>query len=413
MNAPRRRVGATWFLLFTLAWLALWTVQLTPLQLLIPLQLNTPDDADGWISGVVWSGLVLAVGGVAGVLAGPVAGGLSDRTRGARGRRRPWALAGIALAAVSLVGLSVAEGPWTVGAAWIGVSVGTAVAASAFTALIADQLTTQRGAASAAIASSQAVGIVLGVGAVVLLGLGTLGGYLTLAGFLAVGGTAAALLLPDPPSPAASTAARAARTLADRTAALRDHDFVWLLVGRLVVNIGNALGTGLLLFFLLYGLGRDAATAEDELLLLIVVYTVFVVTASVLAGRLSDRSGRRVGLIVAAALVQGGASLLLALLPSLETALVSAALLGVGYGAYMSVGLALATDLLPFPDDHARDLGFVNVSASLGQLLGPLIGAGLVALVGAFWLLFAVGAVLSVAGGLATLAVRRRTPSLP
>lgn len=413
MNAPRRRVGATWFLLFTLAWLALWTVQLTPLQLLIPLQLNTADDADGWISGVVWSGLVLAVGGVAGVVAGPVAGGLSDRTRGARGRRRPWALAGIALAAVSLVGLSVAEGPWTVGAAWIGVSVGTAVAASAFTALIADQLTTQRGAASAAIASSQAVGIVLGVGAVVLLGLGTLGGYLTLAGFLAVGGTAAALLLPDPPSPAASTAARAARTLADRTAALRDHDFVWLLVGRLVVNIGNALGTGLLLFFLLYGLGRDAATAEDELLLLIVVYTVFVVTASVLAGRLSDRSGRRVGLIVAAALVQGGASLLLALLPSLETALVSAALLGVGYGAYMSVGLALATDLLPFPDDHARDLGFVNVSASLGQLLGPLIGAGLVALVGAFWLLFAVGAVLSVAGGLATLAVRRRTPSLP
>jgi hypothetical protein len=52
--------------LFTLAWLAIWTAQLTPLQLLIPLQLNTPDDADGWISGVVSSGLVLAVGGLAG-----------------------------------------------------------------------------------------------------------------------------------------------------------------------------------------------------------------------------------------------------------------------------------------------------------------------------------------------------------
>ncbi|CAI9386168.1 MFS transporter [Microbacterium sp. T2.11-28] len=411
MTAPQRRVGVSWFLLFTLAWLALWTVQLTPLQLLIPLQLDTPDDADGWISGVVWSGLVLAVGGVAGVIAGPVAGGLSDRTRGSRGRRRPWALAGIVVAAVSLAALSVAEGPWAVGVAWVGVSVGTAVAASAFTALIADQLTTQRGAASAAVASSQAVGIVLGVGAVVLLGLGTVGGYLALAGFLLVAGVAAALMLPDPPSPAASRAARAARSLADRTAALRDHDFAWLLVGRLVVNIGNALGTGLLLFFLLYGLGRDATTAEDELLLLIVVYTVFVVAASVLAGRLSDRSGRRVGLIVAAASVQAAASLLLALLPSLETALVSAALLGIGYGAYMSVGLALATDLLPFPEDHARDLGFVNVSASLGQLLGPLVGAGLVAAAGDFWLLFAAGAVFSAAGGLATLAIRRRTPS--
>lgn len=411
MNTTPRPVGAPWFLLFTLAWLALWTVQLTPLQLLIPLQLNTPDDADGWISGVVWSGLVLAVGGVAGVIAGPVAGGLSDRTRGARGRRRPWALAGIALATLSLAALAAAEGPWVVGAAWIGVSVGTAVAASAFTALIADQLTTQRGAASAAVASSQAVGIVLGVGAVVLLGLGIAGGYLVLAAFLAIGGTAAAVLLPDPPSPSASAAARERRTLAERTAALRDRDFGWLLLGRLIVNIGNALGTGLLLFFLLYGLDRGAA-AEDELLLLIVVYTVFVVAASVLAGRISDRTGRRVGPVVAAALVQAGASLLLAVAPSLETAFVSAALLGVGYGAYMSVGLALATDLLPFPDDHARDLGFVNVSASLGQLLGPLIGAGLVALVGGFWLLFAAGAVLSALGGVATLAIGRRVRSV-
>lgn len=404
MTPPR--VGRQWFALFTLAWLALWTVQLTPLQLLIPLQLNTPDDAAGWIAGVVSSGLVLAVGGIAAVVAGPVAGGLSDRTRGARGRRRPWALAGIALATVSLVCLAGASGPWLVGAAWIGVSVGTAVAASAFTALIADQLTTQRGAASAAIASSQAVGIVLGVGAIVLLGLGTFGGYVVLAGFLAVAGLSAALILPDPPAPSASQAARAPRGFAERTAALRDHDFAWLLTGRLVVNIGNALGTGLLLFFLLYGVGQPPEAAEEQLLLLIVVYTVFVVAASVLSGRLSDRSGRRVGWVVGAAMVQAVASLLLALAPSLEVAFVSAALLGMGYGAYMSVGLALATDLLPFPDDHARDLGFVNVAASLGQLLGPLIGAGLVALVGGFWLLFAVGAVLSALGGLATLRIR-------
>ena len=72
----------------------------------------------------------------------------------------------------------------------------------------------------------------------------------------------------------------------------------------------------------------------------------------------------------------------------------------------LSVGLALATDLLPFPDDTARDLGFVNVAAALGQLLGPLIGAGLVALVGGFWLLFAVGGALSILGGLMVLPIR-------
>ena len=399
------KVGAGWFTLFTLAWLAIWTVQLTPLQLLIPLQLNTPDDADGWITGVVSSGLVLAIGGIAGVIAAPVAGGLSDRTRGRRGRRRPWALGGVAVATVSLVGIAFATGPWGVGVAWVGVSVGIAVASAAFTALIADQLTTQRGAASAAVSSSQALGIVVGVGVIVLLELGVVVGYLVLAGFIAIVGTLAALLLPDPPAQADVSAARKVRTLRERVAALRDRDFAWLLAGRLTVNIGNALGTGLLLFFLLYGLGRDASTAEDELLLLIVVYTVFVVIASVLSGWISDRTGKRVPFVVWSALVQGGASIILVVAPSLTSAMIAAALLGVGYGAYMSVGLALGTDLLPYPEDHARDLGFVNVSASLGQLLGPLIGAGLVALVGGFWLLFLVGGVLSVAGGLMTYAI--------
>ncbi|GAA1989580.1 MFS transporter [Microbacterium pumilum] len=408
MNTTAGRVGAKWFVLFTLAWLALWTVQLTPLQLLIPLQLNTPDDADGWISGVISSGLVLAVGGVAGVIAGPLAGGLSDRTRGAFGRRRPWALAGVGLGTASLIAIAFAEGAWGVGLAWIGVSVGTAVASAAFTALIADQLTTQRGTASAAVSSSQALGIIVGVGVIVLLELGTVTGYLVLAGFLAIVGVGAALLLPDPPAPAQSAVARERRSLSDRLATLRDRDFAWLLGGRLVVNIGNALGTGLLFFFLLYGLDRDPASAEDDLLLLIVIYTVFVVASSIVSGSVSDRTGRRVGIVVWSAILQGVAALFIALVPTFETTMVGAALLGVGYGAYMSVGLALGTDLLPHPEDHARDLGFVNVSASLGQLLGPLIGAGLVALVGGFSLMFAVGGVLSIVGGVMTFAIRKR-----
>ena len=104
--------------------------------------------------------------------------------------------------------------------------------------------------------------------------------------------------------------------------------------------------------------------------------------------------------------MQGIASIILVVAPSFASTIIAAALLGVGYGAYMSVGLALGTDLLPRPEDHARDLGFVNVSANLGQLIGPLLGAGLVALVGGFWLLFLVGGVLSVAGGLMTYAIR-------
>lgn len=401
------RVGARWMTLFTLAWLAIWTVQLTPVQLLLPLQLNTSDD--DWIRGVVYSGFVLGIGGLLGIVAGPLVGAISDRSRSSRGRRRPWALAGVWLAAIFLVLTGLADGPWLVGACWVGVSIGISVASAAFTALIADQLPpAQRGAASSAVGSSQAVGIVLGVGLVVLLGLGVLAGYLLLAVVIAVIGTLAALLLPDPPAVASELPQRAANR--GRLASLRDRDFAWMLWGRLVANIGNALGTALFLFFLLHGLNQPEAQAQDNLLLLIVVYTVFVVIASVLTGILSDRSGKRRGLTVAATFVQAASGVAIMILPTFEMTMIAAALMGLGYGAFSTVGLAFATDLLPDEHDHARDLGIVNVTAALGQLIGPMVGAGLVALVGGFWLVFVVAAVLSVLGGLMTALARSPEP---
>lgn len=404
-SAATTRVGARWMTVFTLAWLAIWTVQLTPVQLLLPLQLDTPEE--DWIRGVVSSGFVLGLVGLAGIVAGPVAGALSDRAGAGRRRRRPWALGGALVTAACLIATGYAEGPWAVGLAWLGVSVGVAVSSAAFTALIADQLpVTQRGAASAAVGSSQALGIVLGVGLVVVLGLGIREGYLLLASVIAVVGSAAALLLPDPRA-AASVVPDPVRSR-HPLAALRDRDFAWMLWGRLVVNIGNALGTSLFLFYLLHGLNQGTTAAQDNLLLLIVVYTVFVVLASVATGILSDRTGDRRTLTVAATLVQAASGVVIAVVPSFEATMVAAALMGLGYGAFSTVGLAFAADLLPDEKDHARDLGVVTVTAALGQLIGPVLGAGLVALAGGFWLVFAAAAVLSVIGGVFTARARRR-----
>ncbi|KQR43340.1 MFS transporter permease [Microbacterium sp. Leaf161] len=405
-----RRVGPGWMTVFTLAWLAIWTVQLTPVQLLLPLQLDTAED--DWISGVISSGFVLGIGGLAGIVAGPVAGTLSDRARVARRRRRPWAIGGVLVTAVFLVVTGFSEGPWAVGAAWVGVSIGVSVSSAAFTALIADQLpTTQRGAAAAAVGSSQAVGIVLGVGLVVLLGLGIRDAYLLLAAVISVVGTAAALLLPDPPALVRTRPGTSDRRL---LASLRDRDFAWMLSGRLVTNIGNALGTALFLFFLLHGLNQETTVAQDNLLLLIVDYTLFVVLASVVTGVLSDRTGNRRTLTILATFVQAASGIVIAVVPTFEATMVAAALMGLGYGAFSTVGLAFAADLLPDEKDHARDLGIVYVTAALGQLIGPVLGAGLVALVGGFWLVFVVAAVLSlVGGGLTALARQPARDPLP
>lgn len=401
----RTRVGRRWMVLFTLAWLTIWMAQLTPLQLLLPLQLDDQisDGGQHWVRGVVVSGMILGIGGLAGVIAGPLAGAMSDRMPLGR---RPWAVGGSLLTAACLALTGFAHHPLLVGAAWIGVSVGIAVASAAYTALIADRLPAdQRGAAAAAVGSSQAAGIVVGVGVVVALGLTVVAGYLFLAVLMAVVGAGVACLLPDP----AKDHPTAPRwTEKQRLRSLRDPDFRWMLIGRFVANIGNALGTSLFLFFLLYGLGQDKSAAEDNLLLLVVIYTVFVVIASVASGLYSDRTGHRRIPTVVAAMVQALSGLVICLQPTFTATMIGAALMGVGYGAFSTVGLAFATDLLPHVEDHGRDLGVVYTSSTLGQLVGPILGAGLVAAVGSFWLLFAMAAVLSVIGGLITLRAREK-----
>ncbi len=56
------------------------------------------------------------------------------------------------------------------------------------------------------------------------------------------------------------------------------------------------------------------------------------------------------------------------------------AILGVAYGVYVGVDLALVVDVLPNPDDSGKDLGVFNMANALPQTVAPLIGAALLGL---------------------------------
>ncbi len=152
----------------------------------------------------------------------------------------------------------------------------------------------------------------------------------------------------DEPLAAAERRPRHARSgiLAGFWISPRKHpDFGWTLLSRVLVNVGNALGTSLLLYFLMFQLDDD--DAEADLILLTLIYMVFVILASLLLGRLSDRLGRRKVFVFLASALQGVAALLLALFPDLTVAMVAAGILGLGYGCFLSVDQALATQVLP------------------------------------------------------------------
>jgi MFS family permease len=181
-------------------------------------------------------------------------------------------------------------------------------------------------------------------------------------------------------------------------------DFGWTLLSRILVNFGNAFGTALLFQFLQYGLKVD--DAQDTLILLTLVYMVFVILASLLLGKLSDRLGRRKVFVFIAAALQAVAALLLAFAPELWIAFVAAGLLGLGYGCFLSVDQALATQVLPDPHTRGKDLGIMNIATAVPQALAPLLGALVVAALAGFTGLFLLSAVAALLGALAVLPIR-------
>lgn len=61
-----------------------------------------------------------------------------------------------------------------------------------------------------------------------------------------------------------------------------------------------------------------------------------------------------------------------------ESFLVVELVLGIAFGIYVGVDLALVVDVLPNPEDSGKDLGVFNIANALPQTFAPLIGGALV-----------------------------------
>jgi MFS family permease len=406
LGEPTRRVGAGWIAAFATAWFGIWMAQLTPVQLLLPAQIDAGLHPENWVDSVVAFGVISGIASLFVIVAYPLTGALSDRTTSRFGRRRPWIAAGALVFAMALVALGFQTQLWAIGAAWVAATIGFCIMTAALTATISDQVPVgQRGFVSGWMSAPQAVGIIVGLVVVTMLVTGTIAGYAVIAVVLVV------LALPflrrhdEPLAPGERARVTARGVIASLWISPRQHpDFGWTLLSRVLVSIGNALGTSLLLYFLMFGL--DDENAEDDLIILTLIYMVFVILASLVFGRLSDRLGRRRVFVFVASGLQGIAALLLALVPDLTVAMIAAGILGLGYGSFLSVDQALATQVLPDPAARGKDLGIMNIASAVPQSIGPLLGALAVVTTGSFTLVFLLGALFTFAGALAVTRVR-------
>jgi MFS family permease len=403
---PVSRVSPGWIAAITLANLGLFMAYFGPLAVLLPDQVQAIAGAHrvvdfSWVTGC---GAVLAM------LVNPLAGALSDRTVSRFGRRRPWVLGGAVATAAALCLVGRLHSIPEIVAGWCLAQVGVNAMQAGLAAGVPDRVpVAQRGTVSGWIGVAQTASVVMA--ALLVTNVAGYSGYL----LLAVGVVALALpfavCTADPPLP------RAARPDFNWPALARswwqsgaqNHDFRWAWLTRFLLVLGNAMAVVYLLYFLRrlrFSVLYPGHTAEQGLVVVLLAYTVAVLATTVAAGRRSDRTGRRRRSVALAGGIMAVAALLVAVSPTWPVLLVSAPVLGAGFGIYLSIDQVLVTQVLPSPAERASSLGVISVASSAGQAVAPAIAAPMVTYLGGFTALYACVAVLVLLGSVSVWRIR-------
>jgi len=399
-TAPVRR---SWIALLFLANIGLWLAIYAPLQVLLPEQVQSLHDHITK-SNVVPSGtdavllsVVMGVGAIAGLIANPVVGALSDRTTSSRGRRHPWTLACAVVAAAGLLVVAASPAIPVMAVGWFIAELGLGGMLATLTAALPDRVpVSQRGTIGALIGISQMLGTVLGALLVTVIITRMSAGYVACA-VIVVGFAAAFTLrttdetLPAEYKPDHPVSAALRRLWVSPRAY---PDFAWGWATHFLVNLGNDLGT----LYLLYFLSRGAHYHDPQtgLLILMALYAVALLAAGSVFGAMSDRSGKRKPFIIGSAVVMALAAAILAVSPTWHLALVAAPLLGAGFGTYWSAAPALLTQVLPAAVDRGKDVGLINMAYNFPLVVAPLAAGVVLGLMNSYPALFALAGVVTI-----------------
>ncbi|WP_420178309.1 MFS transporter [Paenarthrobacter sp. TA1.8] len=356
-------------------------------------------------------GTVISMGAFAALLFDPVFGRLSDRTVGRFGRRRPWLVAGALGLLACLAVIATAPNAVVLGIGWFFAQALGNAAVAAHTATLADQVPQwQRGKVSGMIGiASQAASLGAAYSA-------SLFGQNMLLLFLVPGVLALVLVLvfafvlPDRPMerrPASEGGLRTAlKTFWVNPRKNPDFAFAW--VSRFLVVLAMFMFVTFRLLYLQQDLGLSKQDAAGALATGVLIYTLALVTAGQIAGWISDRLGRRKVFIWTSAIIFGIGTWMLTAADSTSGFYWAELVIGIGFGIYIAVDLALVIDVLPNPDDTAKDLGVFNIAMTGPQTLAPAVSAALVTMGGGRYdLLLAVAAGIALLGALTILPVKK------
>jgi MFS family permease len=345
--------------------------------------------------------IVSTIGAFAAMVAQPIAGQISDRTRSRFGRRTPWIVIGALAGALSLVGLAFADSLVGFIVAWVLVQICYNFAQGPLSAVMPDRVPIKRRGTFAALSG---IGLMVGalggqiVGSVFFDSVSV--GYVVFAVLSVVVLVLFVLLNPDYPStrlqPEPFDFVEFLKTFWVNP--VKHPDFFWAFTGRLLLYTGYFAVTGYQLYLLQYYFHVEKPASVIWILGLLSLVGILIST--IVSGPLSDRVGRRKPFVFGSAAFVSLAFLLPWIWQDLTAWMIMTFIAGFGFGMFQAVDTALISEVLPSAKSFAKDLGVVNIAATLPQTLAPGI-AGAIVLAFGYQGLFPVAIVLGILGAFA------------
>jgi MFS family permease len=357
--------------------------------------------------------LVTSVGTIGTLIAQPLVGVLSDRTRSRLGRRAPWILYGGLLGAMLVAALRYAPSIAILVVLWTLTSIVLNASMTPMMATVADRVPEDRlGTASAMGGLGNFLGGILGGalagGLFAVIGLDF---YFVLAAFVAVAVVLFVALNRDRSSTGGVREPLNWKAfLLGFLVPLRDRDFRWVWISRVFLLFGFTISTALSLY-MLQSFVRPALTqaqASATAPLLTVAGLPFTIVTLIIAGRLSDKTGRRKLFVIIAGALMALSMIIPLLSPTIPALFAQSVLACIAFGIFLPVDQALFVDVLPDRTGSAgRDLGIAAMATNIGQALAPILAAQIVVLTGGYQMVWAAGLVLAAIAALAMLRVKR------
>ncbi len=375
---PTEAVGRRYIIGLVVAQLVFFIALLGPATIGIGVKVQSivPDDQKTSALGIV-----AGFGALFAVIGNVLFGRLSDRTTSRFGRRRPWIVGGTIVMTFAFLIMALAPSVPLLTLGWCLAQLGANATLAPFIATISDQVPKfQRGRVSALLGMAQNIGVLGGTfvaeqfaGQMVILFVAP-----SILAILAM--IVFAFILPDQrlkTRPPAMKISEWVTTFWLNPLKFPDFAFAWW--SRFLITLATFMFTTYRLFYLQDNLGIAKEDAPRAVLIGVLVYTIALVLAAYVAGRISDRTGRRKFLVAGSTLLFGVGIFALVHVSTVTGFYLVEVVMGIAFGIYVGVDLALVVDVLPNPDDAGKDLGVFNMANALPQTLAPLLGAALLA----------------------------------